>query len=121
MSFLKSLFETQRSAQPEDYPKMYFRWEKEGREFGPSEFRVMIIHNWSRPPIQGRFENETKWREYSFFVEILSHLKASKEQIEELNRLNIMCDESEISFKEALRLIEPECTLDISQNQPIVR
>lgn len=60
MSLFKSLFQNNFSENYEDYSKLYFRWEIEGKEYGPLDFEDMLTRNWSNRPIEGRFENEQK-------------------------------------------------------------
>lgn len=105
MGFLNSFFKDAISTIPEDYSKIYFRWEIDGKEYGPLFFDDMITREWSGPPIEGRFENENKWRNYSYFLNILYNLKASKKQIERIEKLEIPIDKSSLKFKEALELI----------------
>ena len=105
MGFFNSLFKNEVSNIPEEYGKIYFRWEIDGTEYGPLFFDDMITRNWSGPPIEGRFENENKWRNYSYFSNILDNLKASNKQIQRIEKLEISIDKSNLKFKEALELI----------------
>ncbi len=105
MSLFKSLFQNNISENYEDYSKLYFRWEREGKEYGPLDFEDMLTRNWSNPPIEGRFENEQKWKDYTFFEKILNCLKISREQISEMEKLGIEPVDPNISFKEAVSII----------------
>lgn len=106
MGFLKSLFKSGISNKPEDYQKIYFRWEVGGQEYGPLFFDDMITRNWSGPPIEGRFENENKWYKYDYFLGILDNLKVSQNQINILSKNNISVDVLNLKFREALKIIE---------------
>jgi len=106
MGFLKSLIKSEFSDKPEDYFKIYFRWERDGREYGPLGFEDMLTRKWSGPPIEGRFENGTKWREYSYFQNILTVLKISREQITEMTKMGIEQVDSNMSFKDAIKVIQ---------------
>lgn len=106
MGFLKSLFKSDFSDKPEDYNKIYFRWEDGGREYGPHFFDDMITRNWSGPPIEGRFENENKWRKYDYFLEILNNLKASQNQLSMLHEYNVSVDKASLKFRDAIKIIK---------------
>ncbi len=106
MGFFKSLLKSKLSEKPEDYKRIYFRWEVGGQEYGPLFFDDMITRNWSGPPIEGRFENENEWRQYAYFLKILDNLKASQNQLSMLNKHNINIDKENLKFREAIELIE---------------
>ena len=105
MNLFKSLFQNNISENYDDYSKLYFRWEREGKEYGPLDFEDMLTRNWSNRPIEGRFENEQKWRDYSFFEKILNRLKISKEQISEMKKLGIESIDTNTSFIESVSII----------------
>ena len=106
MSILKSLFKSKVSEKPEDYPKIYFRWEIGGQEYGPLFFDDMITRNWSGPPIEGRFENERKWHKYDYFLKILDNLKASHDQLKTLKKYGFSVDHSNLKYRDIIKLIE---------------
>jgi len=106
MNFFKSSFKTETSNNPEDYPKIFFRWDREGKEYGPLWFNDMISRKWSGPPIEGRFENESIWREYSYFEEILNNLKISQEQISKMTKIGITNIDPNMSFINSIKTIE---------------
>ena len=105
MNLFKSLFQNNISENYDDYSKLYFRWEREGKEYGPLDFEDMLTRNWSNRPIEGRFENEQKWRDYSFLEKILNRLKISKEQISEMKKLGIESIDTNTSFIESVSII----------------
>jgi hypothetical protein len=106
MGFLKSLFKSGCSKRPEDYDKIYFRWEIGGQEYGPLFFDDMITRNWSGPPIEGRYENEDNWRKYKYFLKILDNLMVSQDQLGLLRKYDISVDELSLKFRDALKMIE---------------
>lgn len=106
MNIFKSLFKTKTSNRPEDYSKIYFRWDREGKEYGPLWFDDMITRKWSGPPLEGRFENESKWKPYSYFQKILSNLQISNEQISLMEKLGMSNINSELSFVDAVNNIQ---------------
>ncbi len=106
ISFIKSLFKNDITDRPEDYPKLYFRWDREGKEYGPLFFDDMLTREWSGLPIEGRFENESKWKEYSYFQKILNVLKVSKEQVSEMTKMGLTEIDPNMSFIAAVKVIE---------------
>ncbi len=107
MGFLKFLFKSSRSERPEDHDKIYFRWEIDGQEYGPLFFDYMITRKRSRrPPIEGRYENENNWRKYEYFLKVLDNLKASQDQLGLLRKYDISVDESNLKFRDAIKIIE---------------
>lgn len=106
MKFLQSIFKNEISDRPEDYSNIFFRWDREGKEYGPLWFDDMLTRKWSGPPLEGRFENESKWKEYSYFQKILDVLKISKKQISEMTKMGITSIDPNMSFKDAVNVIQ---------------
>lgn len=103
MNIFKFLFGEKRMI---PYPRFYCKWNETcSFDYGPYDFRDILTRKWSGPPKIGRFENETKWRDFSYFLQILSKLKASQPQLKYLIENNIVYDMNEISMIEAEKLI----------------
>ena len=95
MGLFSSLFSQKGSTKPEDYEPLFVRWDRDGKEYGPMQFADSLLRDWSGPPKWGRFEGESRWRDYSHFLKILDRLDASQEQIAFLEAQGIEIEATE--------------------------
>ncbi len=105
MGLFSSLFSQKGSTKPEDYERIFVKWDRDGKEYGPMQFDDLLLRDWSGPPKWGRFEGESRWRGYGHFLKILNRLDAAQEQVVFLEAQGIEIDAG-LSFKEALNLVE---------------
>ena len=113
MGILNRLFGQAESTRPEDYQQIYVRWDVDGNSHGPFRFVDLIRGPWSGPPLQARFENESKWSDYRRFTHILDRLEASDEQVAKLvSKKALTPGQPRPGFREAIAKFDALATED---------
>jgi hypothetical protein len=92
------------SADALESARIYVRWHKNGKEYGPYTFMDIVVRRWSGPPAHGRFEGEMRWRNFREFLDIVDRLAPTEEQKCFLAHKNVELDRG-ASFKEAAILV----------------
>lgn len=117
MNLLSKLFGNQNSSDPKDYPKIIAKWDVEGEEYGPYLIEELYERKqyWSRIPDIGRFENENKWRKFTYFLKIADKLPVTEELAEKLNKHNVKADYGKLTYNEATDLLEAKRNEEKSQ------
>ena len=108
LCFLSRIFTRHKSTNPADYGTIFLRWDPNGKEYGPYTFTDLLVRGWSGSPALGRFDEESRWRDYSHFLDILDHLDASTEQIKNLSDNNVNLGSATLNFKGAVILLEKQ-------------
>jgi hypothetical protein len=93
-----------RSSNPDDYGKVYAKWDPNGKVYGPYSLEYIILSNWSSWPQLGQFEGEEKWRDFQDILEIIDRLKPTEEQTDFLRTHAPELNLDRIGFKETTEL-----------------
>lgn len=121
INYIRSWLSSKKSStKPEDYKKFYVKWTVNGHEYGPYSFINAVTRRWSGPPLMGRFVDEKKWRQYSYFLDIIEKLDATEDQKLLLKKLNITFDEENVKMLEAKKMIS-EKEKEIQREKEIER
>jgi len=104
MGLLKKLFGGKPdSVRPEDYGPIFVRWNEGGKEYGPLELEDLVTRQWSGPPRDVRFEDESKWSKYDRFAKLVDRLEASDDQA---SKLGLEDGAPRPSFRDAIKRID---------------
>ena len=108
MNLISKLFGNKNSLDSKDYPKIIAKWDAEGEEYGPYQIEELYERKqgWSRIPDIGRFENEKKWRKFTYFLKIADKLPVTEELAEKLTKHNVKADYKKLTYNEATDLLE---------------
>ena len=114
MSFFRRLFgkgqssgpRGLKSTRPEDYDAIFLRWNPGGKEYGPLKFSDLLTRKWSKPPMQGRFLNESHWHQYEDLLRLIDKLNPSEEQLAMLNKKGLIAPDERVNYRTAVSRLD---------------